>query len=96
MSDKMVEKKYVNAGAQVGDAISYIHINECTGFDLMLNTLADWEQEYAGREYRTVPMDDFLLLGGYGRSIESSLGQKLEKNEEPIFHAQIKDNLIAQ
>ena len=89
MSDKRVERKYVRLGARFGDAVSYIPMGECIGFRQMLRRWADWEREYAGRGYKTVPLDDLIELGGYGKSIDSVLGQKRPKTEEPIFHAQI-------
>jgi hypothetical protein len=97
MNDQNVEKKYVSAGAQFGDAVSYLYMGECIGFESMLNRWADWEQEYVERGYRTVALDDFIELGGYGKSIDHLLGQKLEENEEPIFHAQIyRDNYLGK
>jgi hypothetical protein len=97
MNDQGVEKKYVSAGAQFGDAVSYLYMGECVGFESMLNRWADWEQEYVDRGYRTVPVDNFVELGGYGKSIDHFLGQKLEENEEPIFHAQIyRDNYLGK
>ena len=88
MSDEKVEKKYVNVGTEVGDAVSYSYFGECIGLGLMLNSLVDWEQEYVNRGYRTVPIYDFIQLGGYGKNLDSLLGQKLAKDEKPIFHAQ--------
>ena len=92
MSDQKVEKRYVSAGAQFGDAVSYLYMGECIGFESMLNRLEDWEQEYVNRGYRTVSIDDFIEFGGYGTSIDNFLGVKLEANEDPIFHANIYRN----
>jgi hypothetical protein len=97
INDQKVEKKYVSAGAQFGDAVSYLYMGECVGFESMLNRWADWEQEYVDRGYRTVPLDNFVELGGYGKSIDHLLGHKLKENEEPIFHAQIyRDNYLGK
>lgn len=89
MSDKSVEKKYVQTGSAFGDAVSYIYMGECVGFESMLNSWADWEKEYVRRGYRTVSLDDFIELGGYGKNIDNLLRQKRNANEEPILHAEI-------
>lgn len=89
MSDKKVEKKYVIAGAEFGEAVSFIYMGECVGFESMLNKWAEWEEMYVNRGYRTISLDDFVKLGGYEESIDHLLGQKLEKDEKPIFHALI-------
>jgi hypothetical protein len=92
LADKTVENEYVNAGAQFGSAVSYIYMGECIGFKSMLNTWGGWEQEYAKRGYRTVSLDDFIELGGYGKSIDPLLGVKRGEKEEPVYHAQIYEN----
>jgi len=89
MRDRTVEQKYVQAGAQFGDAVSYIYLGECIGFEGLLDAWGKWEQEYARRGYRTVPLDAFVGLGGYGQSIDHLLGQKRDAEEEPVFHAEI-------
>lgn len=83
MTDKQVEKRYTEAGRIFGDAVSYIYMGECVGFDGLLSKWAKWEVEYAKRGYRTLPVDDF-----YGMSLED-LGVKRAKGEEPILHAEI-------
>jgi hypothetical protein len=92
MSDKQVEKKYVREGAQFGSAVSYIYMGECIGFKSMLNRWAKWEQEYSLRGYRTVSLDDFVDLGGYGKPVDQFLGVRRQENEEPILHAQVYKN----
>jgi len=97
MSTKAVEKRYMSAGAKFGDAVSYIYMGECEGFESTLKTWGNWEQEYAFRGYRTVSLDDFIEFGGYGRSIDHLLGQKREENESAIFHAKIySDNYLGK
>lgn len=88
-SDKKIEKKYVQAGTQFGYAVSYIYMGECVGFESMLNKWGDYEQEYAERGYRTISLDKFVELGGYGKNIDKLIGKKRRKNEKPIFHAEI-------
>lgn len=88
LSDKQVEKRYAEAGRVFGDAVSYIYMGECVGFEGLLAKWAKWEKEYAKRGYRTIPIDDFIEYGGYGKSL-TGLGMRWEQNEEPIFHAEI-------
>ncbi len=92
LPDSAVEKRYVRAGATFGDAVSYLYIGECIGFEGLLNKWANWEEEYAHRGLRTVSLDRFVDLGGYGKPIDDVIGQRRENGEEPIFHAQIYRN----
>ncbi|NTV23484.1 MAG: hypothetical protein HGA85_03855 [Nanoarchaeota archaeon] len=87
--DPVLEKKYVAAGAEFGDAVSYIYMGECVGFEGMLNTWDVWEREYARRGYRTVSLDAFVELGGYNTPLGDAIGKRREAGEEPIYHAQI-------
>lgn len=88
-SDKGVEKRYVNAGADFGDALSYAAFGSIVGFDQMRDRWAIWEKEYSFRGYRTISLDDFVEFGGYGVKIDHLLGQKRKEGEKPILHAQI-------
>lgn len=90
----LVERRYLRAGSEFGDAVSCIYMGECIGFKSLLNKLADWEREYARRGYRTVSINDFEKAGGWGASIDHLLGQKREQGEEPVFHAQIYKNVF--
>jgi hypothetical protein len=97
LTDRTVERKYVHAGAEFGFDVSYIYMGESIGFESRLNKWANWEKEYAKRGFRTVPLDDFIELGGYGRSIASLVGIKRDENEEPVYHAQIyRDNFLGK
>ena len=88
MTDKQVEKRYAEAGRVFGDAVSYIYMGECVGFDGLLAKWEKWEAEYAKRGYRTFPVDDFVAYGGYGTPLKD-LGAKRTEGEEPVFHAKI-------
>lgn len=88
LSNDTVETRYVKAGAVFGDAVSYLYLGECIGFKKLLNTWAEWEKEYARRGYRTVSLDRFVELGGYGKPIDDVLGQQREPNEKPTLHAE--------
>src|SRR3990172_1916216 len=89
LPDFAVEYRYVQAGANFGDAVSYLYMGECTGFKELLNKWAGWEEEYARRGYKTLSLDKLTGLGGYGKSIDDVIGQKRDKGEKPLFHAQI-------
>ena len=89
LSDSTVEKKYVKAGAIFWNAVSYLYIGECIGFEKLLNKWANWEEEYSNRGFRTVSLDRFVELGGYGKSIGDVIRQKREKDKESVLHAQI-------
>ena len=88
MTDKRIEKRYAEAGRIFGDAVSYIYMGECVGFDSMLAKWEKLEAEYAKRGYRTLPVDDFVAYGGYGTPL-NDLGVRRAKGEEPVFHAKI-------
>ncbi len=88
-SDCGVQKKYVNSGAQFGDAISYAAMGSIVGFEEMRDSWTAWEKEYSLRGYKTISLDAFVEFGGYGVKIDHLLGQKREKDEKPILHAQI-------
>lgn len=97
LSNSSVESRYICAGAAFGDAVSYLYLGECVGFDFLLDKWANWEEEYARRGFRTVSLDRFVELGGYGRSIEDVIGKKLEKNEKPVYYAEIyKKDLLGK
>lgn len=88
LSDKNVEKRYVRAGGEFGQAVSYLYMGECIGFKNLLSKWQKWEAEYARRGYRTLPIDDFIEYGGYGKPLEG-LGVKRNENEKIVSHAQI-------
>lgn len=85
--EKLV-KKYIQAGAEFGDAVSYLYVGECIGFENLLNAWAKWEKKYAQAGFRTIPVDDFILYGGYGKEIKG-IKQLRKPNEEPVFHSEI-------
>ncbi len=60
LSDEGVKKRYKKAGAMFGDALSYIYMGECIGFEMLLDRLARWEEEYASRGYRTISLGAFV------------------------------------
>lgn len=88
LTDKQVEKKYVGAGGTFGSAVSFIYMGECIRFADMLTKWEKWEDEYAKRGYRTLPVDDFVGYGGYGKPLRN-LGARRATGERPVSHARI-------
>lgn len=88
LTDRQVEKRYANSGCVFGDAVSYLAFGECEGFESMLQKWANWEREYANRGYRTLPIDDFIAAGGYGKEL-IAIGTKRLPGEQAVFHAEI-------
>lgn len=90
LSDKSVEKSYASSGARFGcDASDVATMGECFGFEVHLNAWAKWEQEYARRGYKTVSIDDFIEMGGYGKNINNLLGIKRKADEKIVLHAEL-------
>ncbi len=89
MSDDKLTKRYIDAGSQVGDAVSYTFMGECCGMESMVERWAKLEKRYATRGYRTISLDRFTSYGGYGKSLSDVEFIKREEGEEPIFHAEI-------
>ena len=92
MSDSQVQKFYVDIGSWVGDAVSYSYLGEVFGMKRKVNQWTKMEAEYAKRGFRTVSLDRFVKLGGYGIPIDDIIGKKREEGEEAIFHAVIYQN----
>ncbi len=88
LTNRQVEKRYVNSGCVFGDAVSYLFFGECEDFESMLRKWANWEREYANRGYRTLPIDDFIAAGGYGKEL-TGIGTKRLPDEQAVFHAEI-------
>ena len=86
LSDKQVEGRYVDWGKLFGEAVSYLHVGECHGFECMLAMWEKWEAEYARRGYKTLPLDDFILAGGYSKPL-NNIGVKRDKDEKAIFYS---------
>lgn len=86
--DEKLEEKYIEAGGAFGDAVSYIYMGECIGFEDLLGKWEDLEKEYAKRGFKTVTLDEFVSFGGYGKKIET-LGKPRREDEKPVFHAEL-------
>jgi len=88
LADKSVEKRYVAAGAEFGEAISYSYLGEPVGLWMLLDLWQSWEKEYARRGYRTISMDEFVKHGGWGKPLKG-LGKKRGRDERPISYAEM-------
>lgn len=87
-SDSALWMHYIDAGAKFGDAVSYLYVGECVGFDSILENYERLEQEYANRGYRTIPLKDFIAYGGYGKSLPFEL-VKREASEEVVLYGKL-------
>ena len=96
--DSRVLKAYERAGKEFGDSLSYL---DCMGrdvdFEVKFLIFQDWEKAYAKRGYKTVPIDDFLQAGGYGKDISHMLGVKRAEDELAILHCdKIRDEVLVE
>jgi hypothetical protein len=84
-----IVENYVRAGGQFGEALSYIAMGECVGFDQMMRDWTALESAYAKLGYRTLSIDDFIEYAGYGKSISHLVRVERASGEPPVFHAEI-------
>jgi len=89
LPNSFVRKKYVDAGKNFGNAVSYIYFGESTNLGELGKKWGKWEKEYAERGFRTISLDRFIEFGGYDEPIDDLLNQKRESGEDPIFHSDI-------
>lgn len=84
-SDAELYRAYLTHGASFGDAVSYIYMGECIGFDKLLDTWAAWEAEVLARGYRALSIDTLVGIGGYGKEPPELV--RRGPGEEVISHA---------
>ena len=89
LPDSFAERKYVQAGSEFGEAVSYLHFGESIGFEMLLQRWEDWEREYARRGYRTISLDRFIEFGGYNKPVDDVKGIKRKRDEPQKLHAEI-------
>lgn len=87
LTDDEVQVIYEREGKYFGDAVSYLYMGECIGFEKMLDSWAFWEGEYARRGYVTLSIDAFTAAGGYNRPLNDLLGERRPDGDDPIYHA---------
>ncbi len=95
LSTSAVEKKYLEAGRVFGDNLSYIFLGKCVEFEKNLDKLISWELEYAKRGFKTIPLNEFVEFGGYGKDIKNSLGKKRDAGEKPLYPAQNYKDILS-
>lgn len=87
VNDEEIIAAYRLNGAIFGDAVSYIYMGECVGFEELLAKWEACEVAYANLGFRTLSLDDFVDHGGYGKDIDSLLRVPRKVGEEPVLHA---------
>lgn len=85
VDDKVIQR-YIDAGAIFGDAVSYIYMGECAGFSDRLKAWEVAEAAYAALGFRTLPLDEFVDYGGYGKELVN-LNVARDEGEAIVFHA---------
>ncbi|RJQ22264.1 hypothetical protein C4580_00975 [Candidatus Woesearchaeota archaeon] len=83
-----VQEKYLQAGEQVSDALSYMYAGDVVGFDQMVEEWKSWEKEYARRGYRTISLDKFNAALGSREALSGLIGKTRDEGEQPILHAE--------
>jgi hypothetical protein len=82
-----VVEQYIRSGALFGEALSYLYMGECVGFHSMKERWAKLERAYAELGYRTIPLEDFVEYGGYGKKIDHLVRVRRAHGESAILHA---------
>lgn len=88
MTDKQIERRYLEAGRIFGATVNYGCVaNEAKFLDLFTRwkTL---EAEYARRGYRTISLGELVCYGGYGL-VPKNTGEKRSENESAILYAEV-------
>lgn len=80
-------EQYLRAGARFGDALGRLEMGECVPLDSMIKHFAKLERRYASLGYRTIPLQEFVEYGAYGRAIHNLLRVQRELGEAAIYHA---------
>ena len=87
---RLVEKFYLKSGKAFVDlhVLNSFSIARKDDLDRTLVDWARWELEYSRRGYRTIPLDEFIDMGGYGGHIhKEDLKARRREGEKPILHA---------
>ena len=83
-----VTQRYLDDGIEFGDAVSMIYMGECDGFEKFLAAWERAEREYAELGFRTISLDTFTRVGGWGGDFSHEpVEVRREPGEEPVFHA---------
>lgn len=82
-----IPDEYVRSGLEFGEAVSYLHLGECDGFEGMLAAWERAEQSYASQGFRTLSLDAFVDAAAREDQPLVGLFDRLEAGEEPVLHA---------
>ena len=85
----------MEAGRVFGDNLSYIFLGKCVEFEKNLDKLISWELEYAKRGFKTIPLNEFVEFGRYGKDIKNILGKKRDAGEKPLYPAQNYKDILS-
>lgn len=96
MPKRVIEKRYIQSGIKaIGDVVDYSLLSNGGPNDFLVNeclkdSITKWveyESEYARRGYNTISMKDMLDIAGGYYPADRFLGDKIKKDEEPVYHA---------
>jgi hypothetical protein len=89
LSDKEVQRRYMEAGGAVGDAFLKTAGGEtikALDFESARLQWGKWEEIFASRGFRPLPIYYFIRFNSDKESFKSHL-IRMEKEENPVFHA---------
>ncbi len=86
-SDMDLADEYVRAGLEFGEAVSFLHLGECDGFEGLLDAWSRAEAVYAERGFRTLPLDAFVEAASREDCPLEGLLNLRSDGEAPAFHA---------
>jgi hypothetical protein len=88
---------YVRSGLEFGEAVSYLHLGECDGFEELLNAWEDAERAYVEAGFRSLPIDTFISAVVETDKPLEGLFQRRDEGEEGVFHAPYyRENFLGQ
>ncbi len=62
--NRFIAWRYVRVGLDYGDAVSYLYMGKCDGFDSLQQNFKKWEKRYVGRGFIPIHFDVFVSVGG--------------------------------
>jgi hypothetical protein len=81
-----VIEQYLRSGAQFGDALNRLFMGECVALDDIKKRFGNFERRYASLGYRTIPLEEFIEYGAYGRSVHHLLRVTRDLGEPAVFY----------
>jgi hypothetical protein len=89
-----VKRRYLAAGARVGDAESYSFMGEPGGIEFSMWRWRLWETAIIRRGYGTYSLDQFIDYGGWGRPLPKMM--KVAQGEESVKHSAIRTKQLKE